>query len=69
MGMALAEIPNKGEREPIEIIQSLNTAPIWGMGPPTLSKTLTQNNSCLKEIQEQSVELRLRKGHPQIAPP
>jgi hypothetical protein len=49
----------RGERTCGDHIQRLGMAPIWGMKPHTLLKVLTQNCSCLKEIQGQRVEQRL----------
>jgi hypothetical protein len=58
-GKILAEIPNKGEREPVETISRGEEWPLvdrWGHLP--FSKILTQNCPCLKEIQGQRVEQR-----------
>jgi hypothetical protein len=56
-GMIVAEMPKKGEREPVETMWRGQAWPLvegWGHTP--LSKILTQNCFCLKEIQEQRVE-------------
>jgi hypothetical protein len=61
-GVIFAEIPNNGKREPIETISRGQASPLvdrWGHSP--ISKILTQNCFCLKEIQGQRVELRLKK--------
>jgi hypothetical protein len=50
--------PQRGGRVCQDHIQRLGMAPSWGMEP---LKTLTQNCSCLKEIQRQSVEQRLKE--------
>jgi hypothetical protein len=60
--MTLPEIPNKGEREPVEIISRGKAQPtIEERGHPPIPKILTQNGSCLKEIQGQRVEQRLKE--------
>jgi hypothetical protein len=60
--MRLAEIPNKGEGEPVETISRGYTRPsVVGRVHLLISKFLTQKGSCLKEIQGQSVEQRLKK--------
>jgi hypothetical protein len=52
--MTLAEIPNRGEIEPEEAIPSKESRlPAKGWCHPPISKILTQNCSCLKEIQGQ----------------
>jgi hypothetical protein len=52
--MTLAEISNKGEREPVETIWRGWAWPLLeGWGHPPFSKNLTQNCSCLKEVQGQ----------------
>jgi hypothetical protein len=49
--MRLAEMPNKGEGEPVEtIIQGLGKTPVGRWDHLLISKILTQNGSCLKEI-------------------
>jgi hypothetical protein len=58
--MMLAEIPNKGEKEPVETISSEYAWPsVEGWGHPSISKILTQNFSLVKEMQGQRVEQRL----------
>jgi hypothetical protein len=60
--MTLAEIPNKGEGEPIETISKGQAqSSVEGWDHPPISKILTQNCSCLKEMQGQSVEHRLKE--------
>jgi len=54
-------IQQRGERTYRGHIQRLGMAPGWGIGSPTLHKILTQNCSCLKEIQGQRVEQRLKE--------
>ena len=55
--MRFAEMPNKGDREPVETISKGETrAPVEGWGHTLISQFLTQNCSCLKELQEQSGE-------------
>jgi hypothetical protein len=63
MGMTLAEILHKGEGKNL-----LRPHPEVRHGPlveewshPTISKILTRNCSCLKEIQGQRVEQRLKE--------
>jgi hypothetical protein len=50
-----------GKRTYRDHIRRLGTGPGEGMGPPTLLKILTQNCSCLKEIQGQRVEQILKE--------
>jgi hypothetical protein len=60
--MRLAEMSNKGEGEPVgNISRAQARPPIGGWGHPLISKFLTQKGSCLKEIQGQSVEQRLKE--------
>jgi hypothetical protein len=58
MGMTLAEIPCKREEEPVEV---RHNPPVERWGHLPISKILTQNCSCLKEIQGQRVEQRLKE--------
>jgi hypothetical protein len=60
--MTLAEMPIKEKREPVEIISRVYKKPLakgWGHLP--ISKLLTQNCSCLKGMQRQRVEQRLKE--------
>jgi hypothetical protein len=55
--MTVAEISIKEKREPIETIPRGYTWPlVEGWGQPPISKILTQNFSCLKEIRERRAE-------------
>ena len=52
-------MPDKGEGEPVETISRDKERPlVKGWGHPLISKFLTQNGSCLKELWGQSVEKR-----------
>jgi hypothetical protein len=69
MGMTLAEMPNSGEMEPEETTSSRQTGPQWRDGVTNLPlKFLTQNRSCLKEMQGQKWSRDERKGHPVTNP-
>jgi hypothetical protein len=46
-----------------------NGTPVEAWGHLPISKILTQNCSCIKEIQGQRVEQKLKEGHPETAPP
>jgi hypothetical protein len=64
MGLILAEILHKREREPAEMrpYPEVRFGPlVEGLGHPPIFKILTQNCSCIKEIQGQLVEQRLKK--------
>jgi hypothetical protein len=55
--MTLAEIPNKGEDKTTETISRGQARPsVEGWDHLLVSRFLTQNCSCLKEIREQSME-------------
>jgi hypothetical protein len=67
--MTLAEILNKGEIEPVEIISSGYAQPSSeGWGHPPISKILTQDCSWIKEMQGQSIEQRPKKWPPRDCP-
>jgi hypothetical protein len=52
--MTLAEIPHKEEGESVETISKVRHGPpVEGWGHPPITKILTQNFSCLKEMQGQ----------------
>jgi hypothetical protein len=56
--MTLAEIPNKGKREPVESRSRGKAQPlVVGWGHQTISKILAQNCSCLTEMQGQRLLL------------
>ena len=60
--MTLAEIPNRGEMEPEETTFSVETwSPVEGWGHLPISKFLTQNCSCPKEMQGQKMEQRQKE--------
>jgi hypothetical protein len=60
--ITLAEIPNKGEREPVETITRGEAWPlVEGWIHPPFSKNLTENCSCLKEIQGQRVDQGMKE--------
>jgi hypothetical protein len=60
--MTLAEIPNKGELEPIEIISvGYARPPIGGWNHSLISQFITQNCFCIKEIWGQNVKQRLKE--------
>jgi hypothetical protein len=62
MGLKLAEIPKKGEREPANTVSGGKEQPeVQKWEHPPFSKILTQNFSCLKKIQGQRVEQRLKE--------
>jgi hypothetical protein len=52
-------MPNKQEGDHIH---RLGKASSWGWGHTLISKLLTQNCSCLKEIQRESLEQRLKES-------
>jgi hypothetical protein len=55
-------MPNKGEREHVETISSGEAwPPVEEWGHPSTSKISIQNCSCLKEMQGQGVEQRLKE--------
>jgi hypothetical protein len=55
MGMALAQMPNNKEIEPEQIISNKKIwSPVEGWDYPPMPKNLTQNCSCLMEIQDKS---------------
>ena len=59
-GLALAGIPNKGEREPaLTISRGYAWPPVEEWSHTRISKILTQNCSYLKEIQGQRAEQRV----------
>jgi hypothetical protein len=64
-GMTILEIPTqRGGRTCKDHIPRLGMPPsprVAGWGYPPISKILTQNCSCLKEIEGQRVEQRLKK--------
>ena len=71
-GLTLVKISHKGEGEPVENISRGEAwTPVEGWGHPPSSNILTQNCSCLREIQGQRGEQRLKekKDHPETAPP
>jgi hypothetical protein len=62
MKMTQAEMPNSEEIDPEETTSSIQTWPPverWGYQP--ISKFLTQNCFCLKEMQGQKTEQRLKE--------
>jgi hypothetical protein len=55
--VTLAEIPQKGERETIEITSSSEARPlVEGWGHPPISKLLIQKCSCPKERQGKKIK-------------
>ena len=61
MGMTLAKTPNKRETEPVETTCRLAQPPVEGWDHSPTSKILTQNYSCLKEMQGPKIEQRLKE--------
>jgi hypothetical protein len=51
MWIILAEMPNKGKGEPADTIyRGYKRTLFWGWSQPLISKYLSRNCSCLKEI-------------------
>ena len=68
--MTVSEIPKKGEKTCRDHIQRLGMAPlVEGWDHPPISKILTQNCSCLKEMQGQRVEQTEEKAIQRWPPP
>jgi hypothetical protein len=55
--MTLDKIPNKGEIKPVDAMSKV-WPPVEGWGYPPTSRTLTQNGSCLKEMEGQIIRQR-----------
>jgi hypothetical protein len=60
--MTLAEIANRGEIEPVAITSCRKAwPPVEGWHHSPVSKILTQNCSCLKEMQGRKIERKLKE--------
>jgi hypothetical protein len=66
--MMLAEIPHKGEGEPWRPYPEVRHGPLLVEGAIHLQH-LTQNCSCLKEIQRQRIKQRLKERPSETVPP